>query len=107
MTKVRTPQAIDQDYDIVDMSRCRLFADNHDRLWVPLSHSGINPLAAAFDGIPMMLYRKKPYMLVEDAIAWHTRELDRTHERSGSEQNRAVLSEILRRHRARVQGRVS
>lgn len=58
-----------------------------NNLYVELKYSGLHPLVAMCDGVPLTFFgkEKKAYLKVVEAISWHEKELRESGGRSGSE----------------------
>jgi hypothetical protein len=63
-----------------------------DVLTVDVKYCGIHFLVICYDGLTLYYDKKKPYMAVEAAIAWHEKELRESQGRSGN----AKVLEALR-----------
>jgi hypothetical protein len=75
------------------------YRDGQD-LYIRMKYSGIHPLVVLYDGISLHFFGKEKtgYLLVEDAVAWHEKELQETNGRAG---NRQVM-ELLRAEDATI-----
>jgi hypothetical protein len=60
-----------------------LAVDDNDVIYIKLKASGIHPLVAMCDGLPLALFgkgkRATAYIQVQTALAWHEKELKDSH----------------------------
>ena len=64
------------------------FAIHTGHMYVKAFECGINPLVVAIDCLPLKCYGEDPdvaYLSIEDAIAWHEKELAETQGKGGSQ----------------------
>lgn len=77
----------------------RPFAVDKDgkNLYVQVKFCGIHHLVVMTDGMPITFFgnEKTPYLLVQQAIDWHEKELKVTQGKSGNAQVLSKLKEIL------------
>jgi hypothetical protein len=71
-------------------------------LFVEMQSSGIHPLVLACHGISLIFFgnEEQAYLRVEDAIAWHEKELRESHGQSGSTEICTALRDILSKFKA-------
>ena len=74
--------------------------------YVTIRCSGIHPLIPFVDGMAITTFPKdkKPYILLDDAIAWHENELERSHGESGNKKVMELLKKARGRFTADAQG---
>ena len=77
-----------------------IFKSDGEQLWVMVKAAGINVFSLMWDGMPLTLFGKTPYMTVQEVIDWHEKELRETHGRSGDEEILKLAREALRKFRA-------
>ena len=79
------------------------FAEHDGTLYVVASDCGMHPLVIAIDGLPLTFFgddRRRAYLTVDAAIAWHTKELAETCGRSGNAKAIEALRTAKAKHEA-------
>ena len=75
------------------------FAEHEGRLYVTIQASGIHWLIPFMDGMTIARFsgRKKSYIRLDDAIAWHENEIEQSYGASGSKKALALLKQARER----------
>jgi len=75
------------------------FAEYEGRFYVTIQASGIHPLIPYIDGMAIAMFPKckKAYVRLDDAIAWHEKELEQSHGASGSKKALDLLKQARER----------
>ena len=75
------------------------FAEYEGRFYVTIQASGIHPLIPYIDGMAIAMFPKckKAHIRLDDAIAWHEKELEQSHGASGSKKALELLKQARER----------
>jgi len=75
------------------------FAEHDGVFFVTIAASGIHYLIPLIDGMRVVHFGKetKPYLRLDDAIAWHEKEIEESHGTSGSKKALGLLKQARER----------
>ena len=75
------------------------FVEHEGQVYIAIQASGMHPLIPYIDGLSVALFPKfkKACIRLDDAIAWHEKELEQSHGTSGSNKTLGLLKQARER----------